>query len=87
MDNLQSRITPRFLTLFTNGTILEPICIDVGRSLSALEVATRRASVLPSFNCSFFVFVFFVVVFFADHPALYVICAMLNDLDSTIDVA
>ena len=54
MDNLLSRITPRFLTLFTNGTTLEPICMDVGRSLSELEVDTRRASVLPSFNCSLF---------------------------------
>ena len=53
MDNLQSRITPRFLTLFTNGTTLEPNFMDIGRSLSELEVATRRASVLPSFNCSF----------------------------------
>ena len=54
MDNLQSRITPRFLALFSNGTTLEPICMAVGRSLSKLEVATRRASVLPSFNCSLF---------------------------------
>ena len=54
MDNLQSRITPKFLTLFTNGKTLEPICTAVGRSLSELEVATRRASVLPSFNCSLF---------------------------------
>ena len=45
---------PRFLTLFTNGTTQEPICMDVGRSLSELEVATSRASVLPLFSCSLF---------------------------------
>ena len=54
VDNLQSRITPKLLTLFTNGTTLEPICMDVGRSLSELEVATRRPLVLPSFSCSLF---------------------------------
>ena len=53
MDNLESRITPRSLTFLTNGTTLEFICMDVGRSLSELEVATRRASVLRSFKRPF----------------------------------
>ena len=54
VDNLQSRITPKLLTSFTNGMTLEPICMDVGRSLSELEVATRRALVFTFVRYSLF---------------------------------
>ena len=57
---------------------LEPICMDAGRSLFELEVATRRASVLPSFSCSLF-WTIHLCMSFAECRMISIVLSMLHE--------
>ena len=69
-----------FFTLLTNGTMLDPLWIDAGSSLSREEVVTRRASVLSLFSCRLF-WIIQPWLSLVQHQVLLIVLSMLQNLE------